>query len=109
MSATATTVKAATGRQRQTIADLARELSYTDVPEPRSTIHASAIIQRLIEDRDTAGVKLAPTSRQLRMLERLGAERGKDYKVPVTRAQASAKISQILSAGAPDEQEAVAA
>ncbi|MDB5862067.1 MAG: hypothetical protein JWQ76_5756 [Ramlibacter sp.] len=109
MSATATTVKAATGRQRQTIADLARELSYTDVPEPRSTIHASAIIQRLIEDRDSSGVKPAPTSRQLRMLERLGDERGKDYKMPATRAQASAKISQILAAGAPDDQEAVAA
>ncbi|HMJ34807.1 MAG TPA: hypothetical protein VK501_12915 [Baekduia sp.] len=109
MSATTTTVKSATGRQRQTIADLARELDYTDVPEPRSTTHASAIIQRLIEDRDPAGAKPAPTSRQLRMLERLGAERGKDYKVPATRAQASAKISRILAAGAPDEQQAVAA
>jgi hypothetical protein len=109
MSTTGTTVKSPTGRQRQAIGDLTRELGYTDVPEPRSTIHASAIIQRLIEDRDAAGVKPAPTSRQLRMLERLGHERSKSYKVPATRAQASAKISQILAAAAPAEQEALAA
>jgi hypothetical protein len=109
MSATATSLKRTTGRQRQTIGDLTRELGYTDVPEPRSSIHASAIIKRLIEDRDAAGGKPAPTSRQLRMIERLGTERGKAYKMPATRAQANAKISQILAAGAADEQEAAGA
>ena len=88
----------ATAKQLQTIADLTAELAYTDVPEPRSSAHASAIIRRLIEDRDAHGGAPAPTSRQVRLLEKLSAERGRTYKIPATRRQASAKIGQLLNA-----------
>jgi hypothetical protein len=101
MSTTTNPTAAATDRQHQTIADLAVELGYTDVPEPRSARHASAIIRRLIEDRDAQGGKPAPTSAQVRLLEKLGTERGKTYKIPATRKQASAKIAQLLDAAKP--------
>jgi hypothetical protein len=98
MSTTTTNSAAATARQRQTIDELTVELGYTDVPEPRSTQHASAIIRRLIEDRDAQGTKPAPTTAQVRLLEKLGTERSETYKIPATRKQASAKIAQLLDA-----------
>jgi hypothetical protein len=106
---TAPSTAAATDKQLQTIADLTAELGYTDVPEPRSAAHASAIIRRLIEDRTSQGDAPAPTSAQVRLLEKLGAERGKDYKIPATRKQASAKIQQLLAAAKPAEPEVAAA
>jgi hypothetical protein len=111
MSTTTNTAPAASARQRQTIADLTVELGYSDVPEPRSAQHASAIIRRLIEDRDAQGGKPAPTSAQVRLLEKLGTERGKTYKIPETRKQASAKIAQLLDAAKPsaDAEEVAAA
>jgi hypothetical protein len=63
MSTTTNTTAPATARQRQTIADLTAELGYSDVPEPRSAQHASAIIRRLIEE--------CPASRNPRILARL--------------------------------------
>ena len=101
MSTTTHPTAPATARQRQTIDDLTVELGYSDVPEPRSAQHASAIIRRLIEDRDAHGTKPAPTSAQVRLLEKLGNERGKTYKIPDTRKQASAKIAQLLDAAKP--------
>ena len=46
------------------------------------------------------GANPAPTAGQLRLLERLGTECGKTYKVPITRAQVSSKVALILDAGA---------
>ena len=42
------------------------------------------------------GDNLPPTSRQLECLKRLGEQRGRDYKVPATRKQASDRIRRIL-------------
>jgi hypothetical protein len=111
MSSTSTTTrKAPTAKQLQTIEDLAAELGYDNVPQSPTSSHASAIIGRLIADRDAKGGKPAPTSAQIRLLEKLGVERGKQYKIPTTRGAASARIKQILDAvKAPAEQEPTAA
>jgi hypothetical protein len=105
---TTTTFKPATARQRQLIADLAAELGR-EITVPASAKRASALIAKTITERneaaDAAGAKLAPTAKQLRLLERPGAERGKTYQLPATRAQASARIKQILAAGAAPEGE----
>jgi hypothetical protein len=105
-NATVTTIfKPATARQRQLIADLAVELDR-EIKVPASAKDASAVIAKAIQERNAAmeasGKKPEPTAAQLRLLEKLGAERGKAYKVPATRAQASARIAQILAAGAPE-------
>jgi hypothetical protein len=101
---TTTLNAAATAKQQQTIDDLATELGYTNVPEPTSARHASAIIRRLIEDRNAQGGHPAPTSAQIRLIEKLGTERGKAYKIPTTRKQASAKIAQLLGAATSSDQ-----
>jgi hypothetical protein len=99
---TTPTFKPATARQRQLIADLATELGR-EITVPASAKSASALIAKTIRERneaaDAAGEKLTPTAKQLRLLEKLGAERGKTYQVPATRGQASARIRQILAAG----------
>ncbi|RKQ90481.1 hypothetical protein C8N24_0286 [Solirubrobacter pauli] len=101
-----TTFKPATARQRQLIADLAAELGR-EIKVPATAKAASAVIVKTIQERNAAmealGKKPEPTAAQLRLLEKLGAERGKTYKVPATRAQASARIAQILAAGAVPE------
>ena len=99
-----TTFKPATARQRQLIADLATELNR-EITVPASAKGASALIAKTINERnqaaETAGADPAPTAKQLRLLEHLGAERSKTYQPPATRAQASARIAQILAAGTP--------
>lgn len=104
MSENTTTIfKSVTAKQRQLIADLANELGR-EITVPAGAKAASAVIAKAIKERNDAqeatGKKPEPTAAQLRLLEKLGAERGKTYKVPATRAQASARIAQILAAGA---------
>lgn len=100
---TTTTFKPATAKQRQLIADLNLEHGL-DLQVPASARAASAMIAKTIkqvnEAQEASGEKPEPTLRQVRLLTELGAERGKNYKIPATRAQASAKIKQILAAGA---------
>jgi hypothetical protein len=99
-----------TDRQVETINDLASELGV-EIVMPRTKKVATRLIFSLKRQaEDLHGDKLPPTSRQLRFLVQLAEERGREpYKVPATRKQASAKISQILAAAKPAEQEAVAA
>ncbi|RKQ90477.1 hypothetical protein C8N24_0281 [Solirubrobacter pauli] len=99
-----TTSKPATARQRQLLADLSVELGR-DIDVPATAKAASAVIAKTIRKHNAqlaeTGTKPAPTLRQARLLEELGAERGKTYQLPATRAQASARIKQILAAGTP--------
>jgi hypothetical protein len=105
---TTTSFQAPSARQRQLIADLARELGR-EIEVPKTRKAASAVIAKAIAELGEAqGGKLAPTSKQVRLLERLGKERGREYKLPATRNQASARIKQILGAQRP-QQEATAA
>jgi hypothetical protein len=74
-NATVTTIfKPATARQRQLIADLSTELDR-EITVPASAKSASALIAKTIKERneavEAAGAKLAPTARQLRLLEAL--------------------------------------
>jgi hypothetical protein len=85
-----------TRRQRQLIADLAVELGR-EIKVPSSREAASMVIaQALAEQQAAHGDSPAPTSRQLRLIEKLSP----DDKVPATREQASARIKQLLDAEA---------
>jgi hypothetical protein len=100
---------APTAKQLQRITDLANELGI-DINMPTSRRTAGRLMFKLVTQADQQhGDKKPPTSAQVRLLAQLGAERGKTYKVPATRKQASARIAQILAAGQADQQAPAAA
>jgi hypothetical protein len=91
-----------TRRQRQLIADLSIELGR-EIEIPRSREASSMVIREALAERQAAqGDTPAPTSRQLRLIEKLSP----DDKVPATREQASARIKELLDAQAEANAEA---
>jgi len=86
-----------TARQRETINDMVAKLELDDVVIPRTQRSAAKFISLLSHKMtERFGDNLPPTSRQLECLKRLGEQRGRDYKVPATRKQASDRIRRIL-------------
>jgi hypothetical protein len=87
-----------TDKQRQTIVDLA-EKAGVEVTIPRTSRVAGKLIYKLaIQAREANGGHDHPTPRQLELLKELGAEANKQYAVPKTRKQATARIALILNA-----------
>jgi hypothetical protein len=96
------TRKLTTEPQRAMIIDLAQKTGV-EVTMPRTARVAGRLIHRLrIEARATNGGHDHPTPSQLELLAELGAEVGKEYAIPKTKKQATARIAQILAARSAD-------